>query len=97
MPGGDPLKILVVDDDVVSRPTMQRKLKRFGYEVLLTEKSRAAAEILSRADSARLALIHWRCLGYVSVDAALGSTATAFSLFNAFTEPRRPGTASARC
>jgi diguanylate cyclase (GGDEF)-like protein len=53
------MKILVADDDSVSRHLMQRTLQKFGYEVVLAENGRVAAEILSRRDGPRLALIDW--------------------------------------
>ena len=53
------MKILVADDDSVSRTLMQRTLQKFGYEVVLAENGRAAAEILSGSDGPRLALIDW--------------------------------------
>lgn len=53
------MRILLADDDRVSRLLMQRTLEKFGYEVLLAEDGRAAAEILSRGDGPRLALVDW--------------------------------------
>lgn len=53
------MKILIADDDRVSRLLMQRTLQKFGYEVLLAENGRTAAGILSRSDGPRLALIDW--------------------------------------
>jgi two-component system, cell cycle response regulator len=53
------MNILVADDDSVSRHLMQRTLQKFGYEVVLAENGRVAAEILSRSDGPRLALIDW--------------------------------------
>lgn len=53
------MKILVADDDSISRTLMQRTLQKFGYEVVLAENGRLAAEILSRSDGPRLALIDW--------------------------------------
>jgi two-component system cell cycle response regulator len=53
------MKILIADDDPVSRLLMQRTLQKFGYEVLLAADGRAAAEILSKSDGPRLALIDW--------------------------------------
>ena len=53
------MKILIADDDPVSRLLMQRTLEKFGYEVLLADNGRKAAEILSRSDGPRLALIDW--------------------------------------
>ena len=51
------MKILVADDDAVSRMLMQRTLQKFGYEVVLAENGRKAAEILARSDGPRLALL----------------------------------------
>jgi diguanylate cyclase (GGDEF)-like protein len=53
------MKILVADDDSISRVLMQRTLQKFGYEVILAENGRKAAEILSQEDGPRLALIDW--------------------------------------
>ena len=53
------MRILIADDDPVSRLLMQRTLEKFGYEVLVAENGRTAAEILSRNDGPRLALIDW--------------------------------------
>jgi len=53
------MKILVADDDAVSRLLTQRTLEKFGYEVVLAEDGRKAAEILAREDAPRLALVDW--------------------------------------
>ncbi len=53
------MKILVADDDSISRTLMQHTLQKFGYEVVLAEDGRTAAEILSHNDGPRLALIDW--------------------------------------
>jgi len=53
------MKILVADDDSISRTLMQRTLQRFGYEVVLAENGRMAADILARPDGPRLALVDW--------------------------------------
>lgn len=53
------MKILVAEDDPVSRLLMQRTLEKFGYEVVLAEDGRAAVEILSQHDGPRLAIIDW--------------------------------------
>jgi diguanylate cyclase (GGDEF)-like protein len=53
------MKILIAEDDSVSRLLMQRTLEKFGYDVVLAEDGRAAAEILSHKDGPRLALIDW--------------------------------------
>jgi diguanylate cyclase (GGDEF)-like protein len=53
------MKILVADDDLLSRRLMERMLERNGYEVITAENGREAAEILSGDNSPRLALIDW--------------------------------------
>ena len=53
------MKILVADDDSISRTLMQRTLQKFGYDVVLAENGRMAAEILARVDGPRLALVDW--------------------------------------
>jgi two-component system, cell cycle response regulator len=53
------MKILVADDEMLSRRLMERMLQRNGYEVITAENGREAAEILSCDDGPRLALIDW--------------------------------------
>jgi two-component system cell cycle response regulator len=53
------MKILIAEDDPVSRLLMQRTLEKFGYEVVVAEDGRVAVEILSQPDGPRLALIDW--------------------------------------
>lgn len=53
------MKILVADDDAVSRRLMERMLQRNGYEVVTAENGREAAEILACDSGPRLALIDW--------------------------------------
>ncbi len=53
------MKILVAEDDPVTRLLMQRTLQKFGYEVVLAENGIEAREILSQSDGPRLALIDW--------------------------------------
>jgi two-component system, cell cycle response regulator len=53
------MKILVADDDPVSRRLMQGTLQRNGYEVVLAEDGLSACRALTNADSPRLALIDW--------------------------------------
>ena len=53
------MKILIADDDPVSRFLMQRTLQKFDYEVVVAEDGGKAAEILLNSDGPRLALIDW--------------------------------------
>ena len=53
------MKILVADDDAVSRRMMKHVLERSGYEVVVAENGREAVEALAESDGPRLALIDW--------------------------------------
>jgi two-component system cell cycle response regulator len=53
------VKILVADDDPVSRRLMERMLQRGGYEVITVQNGRQAAHELSSVGGPRLALIDW--------------------------------------
>jgi two-component system cell cycle response regulator len=53
------VKILIADDDSISRRLLERTLQHSGYEVITAEDGRQAAAELSKADGPRLALIDW--------------------------------------
>jgi two-component system, cell cycle response regulator len=53
------MKILIADDDPISRRLMQRELEKEGYEVVVAENGSAALEILLGSDGPRLALVDW--------------------------------------
>jgi two-component system cell cycle response regulator len=53
------VKILVADDDAVSRRLMERILQQCGYEVIAVENGRQAVYELAREGGPRLALIDW--------------------------------------
>jgi two-component system, cell cycle response regulator len=57
------LKILVADDDPVSRRLMERILQRGGYDVIAVDNGRQAARELSQENGPRLALIDWMMPG----------------------------------
>ena len=57
------MKILVADDDAVSRRMMERLLHRSGYEVIPVQDGRQAAYELAREGGPRLALIDWMMPG----------------------------------
>jgi two-component system, cell cycle response regulator len=59
MSDSNPIKILLAEDDAVSRLLMQRTLQGFGYDVIVAQDGRRAAEILSEQDGPRLALVDW--------------------------------------
>ena len=53
------MKILIADDDPVSRCFMGRILQKSGYEVITAENGAQALEELSREHGPRLALLDW--------------------------------------
>ena len=57
------MRILVADDDPVSRHMMQGMLQRSGYEVIVAVDGVAACEELAKPDGPRLALLDWMMPG----------------------------------
>jgi diguanylate cyclase (GGDEF)-like protein len=53
------MKILIADDDTISRRLTQKVLERAGYEVLAVENGVSAAKSLAGPDCPRLALLDW--------------------------------------
>jgi len=53
------LKILIADDEAISRRLLEKTLARAGYEVTAVENGRLAVEQLKRPDAPRLALLDW--------------------------------------
>jgi two-component system, cell cycle response regulator len=53
------LKILIADDEALSRRLLEKTLERAGYEVVAVENGRAAVRQLCQADGPRLALLDW--------------------------------------
>ena len=53
------MRILLAEDDSLSRLMMQRMLQSFGYEVVVAEDGRRAVQILTEPDSPKLALVDW--------------------------------------
>jgi len=56
---GEAMRILIADDDLVTRRLLQKTLERAGYEVVAVENGRMALECLSSKDGPRLALLDW--------------------------------------
>jgi two-component system, cell cycle response regulator len=54
-----PVKILIAEDDAMSRRLLQKTLERAGYDVVAVENGRLAQEELCRTDGPRLALLDW--------------------------------------
>ena len=53
------MRILIADDDALSRRLLERTLVRVGYEVIAVANGRQAVESLSRPDAPRLVLLDW--------------------------------------
>jgi two-component system, cell cycle response regulator len=53
------MKILIADDEVMSRRLLERILERAGYDVITVDNGRLAAEQLCQPDGPRLALLDW--------------------------------------
>jgi two-component system cell cycle response regulator len=53
------MRILIADDEAMSRRLLQKTLERAGYEVIAVENGRQAADQLCGKDGPRLALLDW--------------------------------------
>ena len=53
------MKILIADDEALSRRLLEKTLERAGYEVIAVENGRAAVRQLCQVDGPRLALLDW--------------------------------------
>ncbi len=58
------MKILVADDDPVSRRLMERILQKGGYEVITAHDGTQALELLAADNAPRLALLDWMMPGH---------------------------------
>jgi two-component system cell cycle response regulator len=58
-----PVRIVIADDDSLSRRLIQRTLERAGYDVVAVENGCLAAERLSSTGAPRLALLDWEMPG----------------------------------
>jgi two-component system cell cycle response regulator len=62
------MKILIADDEQVSRLMLQRLLTKWGYEVVSAEDGISAWEQLNRPEAPRIALLDWMMPGRNGVD-----------------------------
>lgn len=53
------MKILIADDEALSRRLLEKTLERAGYEVIAVENGKQALEVLGKQDGPRLALLDW--------------------------------------
>jgi diguanylate cyclase (GGDEF)-like protein len=61
--GGSSLKILIAEDDPVSRRLLEVMLAKWGYEVLVAPDGQEAWNILQEPDAPRLAILDWMMPG----------------------------------
>jgi two-component system cell cycle response regulator len=57
------VKILIAEDEAMSRKLLEKTLVRAGYEVTAVENGALARDVLSHADGPRLALLDWQMPG----------------------------------
>ena len=57
------MRILIADDEVISRTLLQATLKRLGHEVVAVADGAAAIEALLAPDAPRLAILDWMMPG----------------------------------
>lgn len=53
------MKILIAEDDAVSRQVLQSVLQKWGYEVVATDNGQSALEILQGPNPPAIALLDW--------------------------------------
>lgn len=53
------MKILIADDEALSRRILEKTLERAGYQVIAVDDGRKAVQLLSQTDAPRLALLDW--------------------------------------
>jgi two-component system, cell cycle response regulator len=62
------MRILIAEDDVVSRRLLEMTLKGWGYEVVAVDNGCAAAERLEGPDAPSLAILDWEMPGMSGLD-----------------------------
>ena len=62
------MRVLIAEDDPVSRLSLQASLKKWGYEVTTAIDGNAAWEILQKNDCPRLAILDWEMPGLTGVE-----------------------------
>jgi two-component system cell cycle response regulator len=62
------VRILIADDDAVSRRILEAHLARWGYEVIVTRDGDEAWRVLDSADPPRIAILDWMMPGMDGVE-----------------------------
>lgn len=62
------MKVLIAEDDPVSRHLLQIKLKQWGYEIIETEDGSEAWQALQQENAPQLAILDWMMPGMDGID-----------------------------
>ena len=62
------MKVLIAEDDMVSRRLLEASLTRWGYEVVVTCDGAAAWEVLQRGDAPSLVILDWMMPGMDGIE-----------------------------
>jgi CheY-like chemotaxis protein len=62
------VRILIAEDDMVSRRMLEATLSRWGYEVVVTSDGEAAWQILREKDAPRIAILDWMMPGLDGIE-----------------------------
>ena len=62
------MKILIADDERLSRRMLEGLLVKWGYQVVAVENGNAAWDLLRLPDAPRMALLDWMMPGQNGVD-----------------------------
>jgi len=62
------MKILIAEDENVTRAILSRKLTGWGYEVLSASEGHEAWELLQQADAPKLAIVDWMMPGMDGIE-----------------------------
>lgn len=57
------MKILIAEDEPISRRVLQATLERTGYDVVVTQDGREAWQVLQQQDAPKLAILDWMMPG----------------------------------
>ncbi|MCB9421776.1 MAG: response regulator transcription factor [Ardenticatenaceae bacterium] len=62
------MKILIAEDDLVSRHLLYTKLSQWGYEVIVSQDGDEAWQLLQQEDAPQLAILDWMMPGIDGID-----------------------------
>jgi two-component system, cell cycle response regulator len=65
---GNPVKILIADDSIVSRHLLEATLRKWGYEVMVACDGAEALQILEREDAPALIILDWMMPGMTGLE-----------------------------